>query len=117
MINGIFKEFGLRILIIFGIVLLFFLWISRIKKTSKNDGKIEQMIQNWSDREATLKKARKAKKEFGTSIEDLEYDDFVQYKNKNIFFYDGDKMPQNVTPVADDPYILQFKNSPFKRDR
>ncbi len=108
------KQIGIEFIIAFLVVALFIMYILRIKKTAKDEGKIEQKIIQLKAQQETIERASRAKREFGTTIEVLEDNDHAQFKDKVNY---KDAKIKNISPDRCVIECVQFGRSPFRRNR
>lgn len=106
------KAFGIEFLIIAVAVVLFIGYLLKIKSDGKKEGKLEQLIENLQAKQKTIKEAARARREFGSTKEALEYDDTVQFKNTPNY------KPVEIisySPEHCDIKCLQYGQSPFTK--
>ena len=108
------KSIGIELLIIGLVIILFLSYIFSVKKKAKSEGKIEQVLENLVQQQKTLKAARLARREFGTTVEELEDNDHAQFKNRQNY-----KNVQ-IKNISNELYCIecvQYGKSPFRRNR
>ena len=71
--------------------------------------KISEQAKELNDR------ARRARREFGSNIQDLEEDDEAQYKKIPFGRIEDDGTTRNISGDCTEPVCLQFKGSPYYR--
>lgn len=116
MIN-FFKSLGWDLLFYGLLFVLLIYFLFRVRKDGYEKGKIEKTLEFVNQKRETLRRATRARREFGVNIQDLEQDDNVQYKNKSFGKVEGDGTIRNLSNNVCNSYeCLQFKDSPFRRD-
>lgn len=107
------KNIGLEFIVAFLVVALFISYILRIKKSSKDAGKIEAMITNIRQQQDTIAKADRAKREFGTTPQILEDNDYAQFKDDINHRH---AKIERYEPERCGIECVQFGRSPFRRN-
>ena len=108
-LKSIFVEIGIAV----GVVALVLLYLAGIRREGREEGKVEQYLANLKAKKQTLKIARDAKREFGSTVEDLEYDDKLQFKHgepiiRENFDLEYDERGRQLQQ--------QYDGSPFSRN-
>lgn len=108
------KQMGIEFIVAFLLIVIFILYIMRIKKNANDAGKLEQWVENLRQQQKTIARADEAKREFGTDIEALEQDDNIQFRKDTNYKY---VRPETYPIERDCPECVQFGESPFRTNR
>lgn len=108
---SVIKYINEKLIFIGAIVVLFLMYIFRIKKKAHESGKIEAVLENIRQKKEITDRARVAEQEFGTSFEELEEDDTK--RNQGTGYAEIKKV--GTDSDCNSIMCVQFGKSPFKR--